>query len=243
MECFLRSKPFDDDSKSIRGYRQRMMQEWKEHRFFEINEQQLSDQARAIRKNGWLSDLVLENIRRVIEAESEIVNESIEDVEENQTERGIVRTSQRNEQIGDDSDETINIVAANVETLDEETQLIIAQLNKILAGGRNTDGISFKKVDMSTLNRTTAKVNRVIELIKTKNITQTNNLIKAAGAWVTDQLGLKKNEGGKKKDTWWKRRIEEDIMQLKKDINVLERVKKGQVGARKEGKAKLVEEK
>ena len=103
-----------------------------------------------------------------------LVNESIEDVEENQTETGIVRTSER-----DDSDETINNVAANVETLDEETQLIIAQLNKILAGGRNTDGISFKKVDMNTLNRTTAKVNRVIELIETKNITQTNNLIKA----------------------------------------------------------------
>ena len=81
----------------------------------------------------------------MIEAESEIVNESIEDVEENQTERGIVRTSERNEQIVDDSDETKNNVAVNVEILDEETQLIIAQLNKILAGGRNTDGISFKK--------------------------------------------------------------------------------------------------
>ena len=67
----------------------------------------------------------LENIRRMIEAESEIVNESIEDVEENQTERNIVRTSERNEQIGDDSDETISNVAVNV------------QLNKILAGGRN----------------------------------------------------------------------------------------------------------
>ena len=32
--------------------------------------------------------------RRVIEAESEIVNESIEDMEENQTERDIVRTSE-----------------------------------------------------------------------------------------------------------------------------------------------------
>ena len=31
MECFFRSKPFDDDSKPIRGCRQRMMQEWKEH--------------------------------------------------------------------------------------------------------------------------------------------------------------------------------------------------------------------
>ena len=76
----------------------------------------MCDQTRAIRKNGWLSDLGLENIRRMTKAESEIVNESIKDVEENQTERDIVTTSQRNEQIGDDSDETINNVAVNVET-------------------------------------------------------------------------------------------------------------------------------
>ena len=104
-------------------------------------------------------------------------------MEENQTERDKVRTSEGNEQIGDDSDETINNVTANVETSDEETRLIIAQLNETLAGGRNTDGISFKKNDMNTLKRTTAKVNRVIELIETKNITQTNNLVKAAGVW------------------------------------------------------------
>ena len=127
----------------------------------------------------------------MIEAESEIVNESNEDVEENQTDRDIVRANERNEQIGDVSDETINNVAANVKALDEETQLTIAQLNKILAGGRNTDGISFKKVDMNTLNRTMAKVNRVIELIGTKSKTQTINLIKAAGVWVADQLGPK----------------------------------------------------
>ena len=136
----------------------------------------MCDQARSIRQNGWLSNLELENIRRMIEAEIEIVNGSIEDAEENQTERDIVRTSVINKEIPDDSDETINNVAVNVETLDEETQLIIAQLNKILTGGRNIDGISFKKVDMNTLNRTTAKVNRVIKLIETKNITQTNNL-------------------------------------------------------------------
>ena len=118
-------------------------------------------------KNCSMSDLELENFRRTIEAESEIVNESIEDVEENQTERGIIRTSERNEQIGDDSDETINNVAVNVEILVEETHFIINQLNKILAGRRNRD-ISFKKVDMNTLNRTTAKVNRVIELIETR---------------------------------------------------------------------------
>ena len=138
MECFFRSKSFDDDDKPIRGYRQRLMQEWKEHGVFEITEKRLCDQAKAIRKNGWLSDLELENIQRLIEAKSEIVNESIEDVEENQTDRNIVRSTERND--------TINNVVVNVETLDEETQLIIAQLNKILAGGRNTDGIFVKKL-------------------------------------------------------------------------------------------------
>ena len=92
---------------------------------------------------------------------------------------------------------------------------------------------------MNTLNRATAKVNRVIELIETK----TNNLMKAAGVWLADQLSFKRYESGKKKDPWWKRRIEEDIKQPKKDIKILERVKKGQIGARKEGKAKLIEEK
>ena len=93
-------------------------------------------------------------------------------------------------------------MAANVETLDEKAQFIIDQLNEILARVRNTYGISFKKVDMNTLNRTTAKVNRVIELIETKNITQTINLIQAAGVWVADQLGLKKYESGKRKGPW-----------------------------------------
>ena len=96
---------------------------------------------------------------------------------------------------------------------------------------------------MNTLNRTTAKVNRANQFIETKNITQTNILTKAAAVWVADQLGLKKYEGGKQKGPWWKRRIEKDIKQLKKDINNLEKVKKGQIGGREERKAKFFEEK
>ena len=58
--------------------------------------------------------------------------------------------------------------------------------------------------------------------------------------WVANQLGLKKYKGGKTKDPWWKRQIEGDIKHLKKDITILERVKKDQIGALKEGKAKLM---
>ena len=51
------------------------MQKCKKPGVFEITKQQLCDQARAIGKNCWLG-----------KAESEIVNRSIEDVKENQTE-------------------------------------------------------------------------------------------------------------------------------------------------------------
>ena len=72
-----------------------MMQEWKEHGFFDITEQRLCDQARAIGKT--VGSLIWSFKIFAEEAESEIVNESIEVVEENQTERNIVRTSERNE--------------------------------------------------------------------------------------------------------------------------------------------------
>ena len=62
MECFYRSKPFDEEGKPIRGYRQRMFREWRDRGMFESTEQRVSDQARAIRKNGWLSELELEAI-------------------------------------------------------------------------------------------------------------------------------------------------------------------------------------
>ena len=87
MEYFFRSEPFDDDGQLIKGYRLRIMQECKEHGVFEITEPRLCDQTRTIQKNGWLFDLEFENIRRMMEAESDIVNESIEDVEENRTEK------------------------------------------------------------------------------------------------------------------------------------------------------------
>ena len=81
----------------------------------------MCDQAGAIMKKGWISDLELENIWRIIVAEGALVNESIEDVGENEIQRDMVRTSERNEQIGDDLDETTDNATANVEPLDEET--------------------------------------------------------------------------------------------------------------------------
>ncbi len=71
MECFYRGKPFHENGKPIRGYRKRMFREWRNRGMFESTEQRICDQARAIRKNGLLSDLELEMIKRSIKEEEE----------------------------------------------------------------------------------------------------------------------------------------------------------------------------
>ena len=69
IECFYRNKPFDQEGKPIRGYRQGMFREWRDRGLFESTEQRVCDQARAIRKNEWLSQLELETNKRQVEDE------------------------------------------------------------------------------------------------------------------------------------------------------------------------------
>ena len=59
----------DNKGKPVRGYRQRMFREWRNRGLSESTEQRVCDQARAIRINGWLSQLELEAIKRQLEDE------------------------------------------------------------------------------------------------------------------------------------------------------------------------------
>ena len=87
------------------------------------------------------------------------------------------------------------------------------------------------------------RVNQVIHHIRTKDITETNNLIMAATVWVAEQLGLKKTEFSAKKEPWWKRHIDGDIKRLKQDVNLLERQLRGELGHKKKGKLQKLEDK
>ena len=60
--------------------------------------------------------------------------------------------------------------------------------------GKTSDGIMFKKVDKKTLKLQTDRVNDLIKYFESENITETNDLIKAASLWVAEQIGLKKRD-------------------------------------------------
>ena len=170
MKCFYRSRPFDEEGKPIRGYRQRMFREWKDKGMFKSTEQRVSDQARAIRKNGW----ELEMIRRKIDDESQqfsAMDESNEDE---------VNMDLRLNDIESGGDGQVNepievvYVNENDDEISQENKQIVDRLKKIILEGRTSDGILFKKINKKSLRAQTEKVNSVAKFVKTKSITETN---------------------------------------------------------------------
>ena len=69
----------------------------------------------------------------------------------------------------------------------------------------------------------TKKVNVVIRHIETDDITQTNLLWQQP--LVRKKVAVRKGKIGKKKEPWWKRRLESDITNVRRDINSVEREK------------------
>ena len=117
--------------------------------------------------------------------------------------------------------------------MSKEHHAIVEQLKKIMVEGGTGDGIMFKKVDKKVLKVQTDRVNEVIKYLKSKSITDTNNLIRAASVCVAERIGLKKADHRKKNEARWKRRIEGDIKRLRQEVNFLEREVKGELGLKK----------
>ena len=116
----------------------------------------------------------------------------------------------------------------------EEEITVVNELKEIYDLGQNAEGIIFKKVfkkDFKRLNKAVRRVNNVLRFFETSDITETNNLIVASSVWVSRQLGLKKSKRDGK--PWWKRRIEDSIKQLNRNITLLTKHKNGEVKSKR----------
>ena len=93
----------------------------------------------------------------------------------------------------------IDSVDHKMDNLNDEHWKIVKRLNEIMLKGKASDGIMFKEVDKKTLKIQTDRVNDAIKYFKSKNITETNDLIKAASGCAAEQIGLKKRNYREKK--------------------------------------------
>ena len=173
---------------------------------FESTKQRVCDQARAIRKNGWLSQLELETIKIQVEDEfqGELGEDAATEVEAVENEGPAENKDMVENEVELVAEEIVNVEEVNNKVIDhignakhnlnDEHQKIVERLNEMMLQRKTSDGIMFKKVDKKTFKVQTDRGNDAIKYFKrkSKNITETNNLIKVASVCVAEQIGLKK---------------------------------------------------
>ncbi|MCH2405554.1 MAG: hypothetical protein MK200_05110 [Nitrosopumilus sp.] len=210
MKCYYQSKP------DVRGYRKRMFSLWIKNGRFEATEQQLCDQVRNILKKGRLSLLQLEEAKRgLVETTGEKELPNMEIYNRNQ-----IATGDDNEHVNGGSDGIVNIDADNVSDVEKG---IMDELQKIIEMVEMPKSINLRKIDRGRVREKTQVVNKVIHKYHTNSITGTNKLIRAGAIVVCNLLGVKNVDTKEKQEPFWKRRIEQKIMELRKDISLIER--------------------
>ena len=117
--------------------------------------------------------------------EEKIQNES-EPMEPNETEKILVRVGT---EIADDA------------------RLFIDELKVLTIRNETEEYLPFKKVDQRKLKIVNKKKNKVVRHIEIDDVTQANNFSMAAALWVAKEVGVKKDEIGKKKSVGGKEEL------------------------------------
>eukprot|EP00112_Aurelia_sp_Birch-Aquarium-sp1_P001587 Seg1172.17 transcript_id=Seg1172.17/GoldUCD/mRNA.D3Y31 product="hypothetical protein" protein_id=Seg1172.17/GoldUCD/D3Y31 len=127
MECFFRSNP------KVIGSRKRMHNLWKDMGMFQMTEQRLLGQKAQIIKKKWLTDLELEEIKRLIEdAQCGITGTVISEERYEHAEREAEINVDDEDRIVNETIRTRDfVVDRDQNELDEKQKGILQQLNEI----------------------------------------------------------------------------------------------------------------
>ena len=100
------------------------------------------------------------------------------------------------------------------DSLDEEEVAIVIEIAEVIESGGKDKLPAFRNVPKKKLLEDTAKV--------LQSITKTNELFYAVAVVVTNRLGVKIDKVAGRKEPMWKRRLQNKIKELRKDLSQLE---------------------
>ena len=206
MECYLLSEP------KIRGYRKRMLSLWQQKGMFWVSEQRLVDQANTIRRNSWMTELEIEELERTVTGSDSVIAAEAKSSEA------------LPDQVGEDKRNVLPEMGAEeqADSLDEEEVAIVMEIAEVIEKGRKDKFPAIRNVPKKKLLEETAKVDNVSSKFKTHSITKTNELFYAGAFVVTNKLGVKIDMVAGRKEPMWKRRLQNKIKELRKDLSQLE---------------------
>ena len=152
-----------------------------------------------------------------------------EELERNLAENDSYKEEERSaDDIGDNLGEEVrNILKAlgadeDIGNLEEEEVAIIEEIVKVLERRQKDKLPALRGIPKKNLLEETAKVDKVLCKFKTHSITKTNELFYARGVVVTNRLGVKINTAAERKEPIWRRRLQNKIKELRKDLIQLE---------------------
>ena len=210
MECYYISEP------SKRGYMKRMGQLWRDRGGMNVTDQRLTDQARAIIKKGWLTNVELLQIEERMR-QGEIGENSIRvEIEDEQTMAAISQSEVVN---GSEEREQNNF-----ETLTEEQKELVLKLRAMreeLTEHRETL-TPLRSVPKKRLMEELQKINKIIEHVPIRSISELNDTFYVSAALVTQKLERKRSVG---QDPEWRIRLSKKVEKLRQDLSRLEQAK------------------
>ena len=107
------------------------------------------------------------------------------------------------------------------DSLDEEVAIVM-ETAEVIERGRKDKLPALRTVPKKKLLEETAKVDKVLSKFKTHSITKTNELFYAGAVVVTNRLGVKIDKVAGRKEPTWKRRLQNKIKELRKELSQLE---------------------
>ena len=113
-------------------------------------------------------------------------------------------------------------VEEQADSLDEEEVAIVMEIAEVIERGRKDKLPALRNMPKKKLLEEIAKVDKVLSKFKKHNIKKTNELFNAGAVVVTDRLGLKIDKVAWRKEPMWKRRLQNKIKELRKDLSQLE---------------------
>ena len=104
------------------------------------------------------------------------------------------------------------------DSLDEEEAAIVIEIAEMIERGTKDKLPALRNVPKKNLLEETAKVDKVLSKSKTDSTTKANELFYAGTVVVTNRLGVKIDEVAGRKEPMWKRRLQNKIKELRKDL-------------------------
>ena len=178
---------------------------------FWVSEQRLVDQANTIHRNSWITELEIEEPERKVTGSDIAIAEETRSVEalpdEGQNMRNVFL------EIGAEK---------QAHSLDEEEAAIVMEIAEVIQRGKKHKLPALRNVKKKKLLEETAKFDKVLSKFKTHSVTKTNELFYAGAVAATNRLRVKIDKVAERKKPICKRRLQNKIKELRKDLSQLE---------------------